>query len=287
MSLLEKLSICLVSCWLGKPTVIAFRSEIVMPARGRWILHPLLAMTLKRVTCVICQSEEAKVALCNLFPSVDKKICVIKNWTVVDHATSAPNTPGSHSPDERCRISFIGWLEPVKDVPTILRALELVNRSNRKWELSICGSGSQRRMLEQMVTELGLADQVCFRGWIGDSEKRELLRNTDLFVMASISEGMPNSLVEAMSCGIPIVSSDAGGIPSLVAENENGLLFPPGDGEAAADCLLKLIDDPARRQRFGRCSRNLILEHHDVEAAAETIIGILTENPNRFTCEIP
>jgi glycosyltransferase involved in cell wall biosynthesis len=92
----------------------------------------------------------------------------------------------------------------------------------------------------------------------------DLLGRSDVFVLSTLSEGMPISILEAMAAGLPVVASEVGGIPEIVVDGETGLLVPPGDADALAGALRRLLDDPELRRRLGAAGRARVEEHFDV-----------------------
>jgi glycosyltransferase involved in cell wall biosynthesis len=104
--------------------------------------------------------------------------------------------------------------------------------------LVIIGDGPQRRKLESLSKRLELNDRVFFTGWISDRSKIfDYLKQSTVFVLPSLSEGRPRVLVEAMACGLPVVATDVGGVPEVVADGVNGLLVPPRDEKALAEAI--------------------------------------------------
>jgi glycosyltransferase involved in cell wall biosynthesis len=87
----------------------------------------------------------------------------------------------------------------------------------------------------------------------------------DIFVQSSLAEGMSNTLLEAMSCGLPVIATRVGGNPEVVSESETGLLFSPGDHAALAEHVDTLIRLPEVRQRFGESGRSRVLQHFSIE----------------------
>ena len=272
MSLMEKMTICLISGLMGKPTVVTFRSEIKEFGFTYRLIRPLIRLSLGRTSAILCQSREARASLAGLFPGCEAKIHIVPNWIEVS------SLPPRHSRDKdtTVRLTFMGWLEPNKDVDTILRTVEKTNRQFPNWRLSICGHGSEKERLATLATELGIESKVEFLGWVHEEQKATILQNTDIVLMASLSEGMPNSLVEAMKFGIPIIATNVGGIPTLIENETNGLLFDSGNVDQMSACLRTLISDTKLRQKIGAANIQKILSDHDVETAAKTIIDLLT-----------
>ncbi|PRY26826.1 glycosyltransferase involved in cell wall biosynthesis [Aliiruegeria haliotis] len=140
----------------------------------------------------------------------------------------------------------MGRLVAQKDYPTMLRALA---RCEVPLRLIILGDGGDRAALEALVRELDLAERVCFAGF--QLNRFEYLAHCDLFVMSSLTEGFPNALIEAISFGVPSVSTDcAGGGPSdILAEELPEALVPVGDADAMAQAMARQVSsaaDPAR-----------------------------------------
>jgi len=109
-----------------------------------------------------------------------------------------------------------------------------------------------RDELASRIAELGLGDRVELRGDIDNVH--ELLRQVRVYVQPSFQEGMPNSVLEPMAGGLPVVATRMSGNVDLVADGENGLLVPPGDASALASAIRRLLEVPALARRMGECS---------------------------------
>jgi glycosyltransferase involved in cell wall biosynthesis len=124
-----------------------------------------------------------------------------------------------------------------------------------EFELNLVGDGEQRPALERMVSELGLTRRVRFAGWVSREHIADHYRSADIFVTATTWEGMPNTVLEAMACGLPIIGTQASGLRELVCDGVNGYLVPMRDPAAMAEALARLIDNGYERRRMGRESR--------------------------------
>lgn len=127
------------------------------------------------------------------------------------------------------------------------------------------------------ATELGLLDSVEFLGWIDGERKSRLLSVADIFVLPSYYEGLPISLLEAMSWGIPIISTTVGGIPELVRDGTSGILIEPGDVHALAHALSTLAADGALRDRMGRAGRSQVAESFSRDVVLPRLEGLYSE----------
>jgi glycosyltransferase involved in cell wall biosynthesis len=145
----------------------------------------------------------------------------------------------------------VGRLRPPKDFGTLIRAMAALERGSVR--LRIAGDGPERAALASEVARLGLDGDVELLGARTDVD--ELLADADLFVLASESEGLPMSVLEAMAAGLPVVASAVGGVPELVREGETGTLVPPGDSAALAIAIRRIAADPELRDRLGAAGR--------------------------------
>jgi glycosyltransferase involved in cell wall biosynthesis len=141
-------------------------------------------------------------------------------------------------------------LERVYDVATAVRAFALLQRLFPQATLSIAGNGAERESLNDLVEDLGVGAAVRFRGELSRDAMADLYRSATLLVNSSIVDNTPNSLLEAMACGIPVVSTNVGGIPFLVQDGESALLVPPEDPMAIADAVRRLLNDSGLATRL-------------------------------------
>lgn len=138
-------------------------------------------------------------------------------------------------------IVSMGRLTEQKGFTYLIRAFKMV-QNELPSKLVIIGDGAQKRDLENLTESLGIAEDVIFLGL--QSNPYKYLVNSDLFVLSSLWEGFPNSLVEAMACGIPVISTDCPSGPSeIITPGIDGLLVPPGNPEALASVVLKVLND--------------------------------------------
>ncbi|KIF81535.1 glycosyl transferase family 1 [Noviherbaspirillum autotrophicum] len=141
-------------------------------------------------------------------------------------------------------------LEPIYDNATALRAFEIVKRSFPSARLVIAGSGPQRHALETLASELGVERAVIFAGRVENEDMAKLYREADVAVNPSLADNMPISILEALACGVPVVSTNVGGIPKLVEHDKTAILVPPQCPEKMADAILAVLCDPAKASRL-------------------------------------
>jgi len=154
----------------------------------------------------------------------------------------------------------LGRLEPQKDHATLLRAFSQLDAQNH---LLIAGEGALLDELKQQVEELELGERVSLLGLRRDVPK--LLGAADAFVLSSIFEGLPNVIMEALASGLPVVSSDVGGVRELVSPDKSGLIVPPNDAAALAQAMTQLSALPAHtRPHWGHYGQTHIRQGYDL-----------------------
>lgn len=176
--------------------------------------------------------------------------------------------------DDEVLIMQVARLSPEKDHATSLGALARLIRSQFAVRLVLVGDGAERPAVVAMIEKFGLQHFVELLGVRKDVEK--LLPAADICALSSVSEGIPLTLIEGMAAGLPCVATRVGGVSEVVAENETGLLAEPSDACGFADCLQRLIVDPAMRARMGQAARRraeLLFDKRAMQAAYADLFG--------------
>ena len=165
------------------------------------------------------------------------------------------------APRDKNRIIFVGRLTAEKQVEVILEAMTKLDPALEA-TFDIVGGGDQRKQLENLATQLGIADRVTFHGRTTDEQLRALLSRASVFTIASIAELQSIATMEAMASALPIVAADAVALPHLVHDGENGYLFEPGNADALAARLTDVLTaSPGEYARMQQASLDLSLIH--------------------------
>jgi glycosyltransferase involved in cell wall biosynthesis len=187
-----------------------------------------------------------------------------------------------HDPIRLLSVSHLG---PLKGLDVLIKAIQCLSAQGLSVEWWCAGDGSCRQSLEDLVRNLGLVDRVRFLGYVPHgSELFRLYRNADIFVLPSLTEGLPNALMEAMAHSLPVVASEVGGVPGAVRHGIEGILVEPGHPDLLADAISKLADDldqvnEMRRAAFSRA------QQFTAEALAERSRQLIEETFGRIDSE--
>jgi colanic acid/amylovoran biosynthesis glycosyltransferase len=172
------------------------------------------------------------------------------------------------------RLLFVGRLAGVKGLPILLDAVARLRQSHPRLKLTVAGDGPDGEMLKDQSKRLGIEANVDFVGYQSQQQVRELLFNTDVFVMASFAEGVPVVLMEAMAARVPVVATQIAGVPELVENGVSGLLVPPGDAVALASKIDRLLHDKELRAELGRAGREKVSRDFNLHTEAEKLCEI-------------
>jgi glycosyltransferase involved in cell wall biosynthesis len=178
-------------------------------------------------------------------------------------------------PPDAVVVGTIGNRNPTKGHDLLAEAIAEVRADGRDVWCRILGSDSpvharEMAAVEARVAELGLSERLT----ITDPGTRvpELIHAFDVFALSSVprSEGVPTVILEAMSCGLPVVATDVGAVREVVEEGLTGHVVPPLRPDLLADALVPLLDDPERREDFGRTARERVIDRYATERCADT-----------------
>jgi glycosyltransferase involved in cell wall biosynthesis len=156
----------------------------------------------------------------------------------------------------------VGRLSPEKDVTTLLKAAALVVERHPSFRLQIAGAGPCGVELAALAGSLGLMDRVEFLGDVSDVPA--LLARASLFVLPSVTEGLPLTVLEAMACGLPVVATRVGGTPEAVADGVSGLLVPPREPGLLAGAILRVHGDAGFAAQMGLAGHQRAKAQFDV-----------------------
>jgi glycosyltransferase involved in cell wall biosynthesis len=164
-------------------------------------------------------------------------------------------------------LGIIARLSDVKGQDVLLKAFPLVLKQHPQAKLLLVGEGKLEPLLRKIVQELNLENNVIFKAVI--NETKEYLDCLDIFVMPSRNEGLGLSIMEAQACGLPVVASRVGGIPSLIEDGQTGFLVPPENIEELALKLRELLNNPQKAKEMGLRAKEFAQNHYAAEKMVE------------------
>jgi len=225
---------------------------------GDWLTQGLMEVQ----TCVSTSTLEytrrrARIPL--------RKLVVVPNGIDLARFEDVAPCPADWElPNDGPVVAAVGRLDRQKAPLTLVRAFARVRERHADAVLAYAGDGPMRGQVEREIERLGLRDHVRLLGWVEDV--RPLLARADVFALASQWEGMPNCVLEAMACGAPVVCTAVGGCPELVDDGVTGFLVAPGDADALADRVARLLGDGGLRKRMNREAKERLRRRFTIES---------------------
>lgn len=200
------------------------------------------------------------------------------------HGICASEYGSAPQPGDGIGVLSVGRLVEMKGFEFLIQALAILRRRGRSIRCTIAGHGPQFERLTRLARELELEQSVSFPGFVPHERLRAMYAEHALFVLPSVTtedgqrDGIPNVILEAMACGLPVVSTINSGIPEAVVDGETGLLVPPGDPDKLADAMERLCADAALRTRLAENGRRAVAAKFDLRRNVEDLCRIFKEN---------
>jgi len=194
------------------------------------------------------------------------------------HGLDAGGFPEGRTTRPRPLVLAVGQLKEKKGFGHLLEACRRLQERGVVFDCEIVGDGPLREELEAAVVRLGLTGRVRLRGALTNDAVLDRYAEAAVFALPCVTgvdgdrDGIPNVILEAMAMELPVVSTRHSGIPEAVGDEETGLLVPPGDVDALADALERLLADPTLRAVFGRAGRRRVLEVFDADVNVRKLL---------------
>ena len=248
--------------------------------RGRYFgLSRLILIFLKKVDAFIATTAEIEDGLRH--DGFDgKKIKRIPNFIDFNIFSPVPESKKTLMKNnmrfENIRVvTFSGRFVRRKGIKILLEAWKTVMDKFTDAQLILLGDGPLLPKMKRTTEDLGMNSLVNFRGHV--HSVTDFLHITDIFVLPSLQEGMPNSLLEAMACGLPVIASRIGGVVDVIEDGKNGILFEPGDVSGLAYAMIRLLNDNELRKTLGVEARKRIEEGFSIDRISGEYIGLYRE----------
>ena len=195
----------------------------------------------------------------------------VKHLKVVPNVIPEPEPCMNKRKDEVFHLLFLGLIAEQKGIFDLLNAIKLnCERLNGRFKLHVAGNGQVKRLKSELET-YHLEDLVLYEGWVDSARKHDLLCSCDALILPSYIEGLPLSILEAMSYRKAVISTPVGGIPSMIEDEVNGFLVEPGNGSAFIEKIIYLVEHRSVSLSMGDVSFNKINKHFPQSVATELV----------------
>lgn len=261
----------------GVPHVATLHTLPLKPGAGAAdrVRQRLLVSLLTRYAArVIAVSDAQRSAWIQATPLRSDKVIVVPNGvaTAGDEPSSAAREEGMTSTSDSPAIGTIAALRRGKGFDILLPAFRRVQQEMPHATLRVAGDGALRDALQRQATDLGIAASTEWLGYREDVDA--VLARLDVFVHPTFEDALPTAVLEAMAAGVPVVASAIGGVPEIITHEVDGLLVAPGDVDALAAAILRLLRDAGLRTRLAEAGRATIGRRFAVDVWIESLLGV-------------
>lgn len=234
------------------------------------ILNRLLAAFTDKIVCV---SKNARQSLLRIERIKTDKVVFIHNGLHTGRFSYKQTQQKKNG--DRKKVGIVGRFDKAKGHIYFVQAASRVVKSFKNVEFIFVGDGSLKTQVEQKVKELRLGEHCHFLGQ--HLEVGEIFQTLDVFVMSSIREGLPISLVEAQYFGVASVVTAVGGMPEIIKNNYNGLIVPPKDPEKLATAILSVLNDDELRDQLGVNAKKIFANSFSIANATQNYLKLISE----------
>ncbi|MDD4927934.1 MAG: glycosyltransferase family 4 protein [Gallionella sp.] len=276
-SILEKGVMAWYARFRGVPALLFPRggSDIEMGGRS-FIQRSWLRLAFGGARKVLCQGAAWNKFAVNLLGFHPEDAPIILNWTATPELLSIGRRRNFSAGDHPVRLLFLGWVEQYKGIFELIEACHRLSGS-RKFVLNIVGEGNASARARELVAQHGLEDIIRFRGWLRGADLEAVLAESDVLVLPSWAEGMPNAMIEAMAAKLAVIVSAVGNVPDVIEDGCEALLVPAKNIDALQSALMQVIDDPVLRNKLAAEGFLLVERLFGVEQAADLILKAVND----------
>lgn len=268
-----------VPAWIGYFAIRRSRVAFVLSAHGQYAPH-IGSRVMAYGDRIICVSRVIRDHIVQKLGAPPLKTTIVYNGIdlrEVERALAGAKQPAELKaelgfPADAPLVGLIGRLTATKGIRHFLDALALLRKRNPEVRGVVVGDGPIRRELQEQARALGIADSVAFTGVRTDVTN--FLNAIDVYALSSLSEGFPMGCLEALSCRVPIVASNVGGVPEMLADGETALLVEPRTAEAMADRIERLLGDHDLCESLSEAGFRTVRERFSKEKMIEEITEV-------------
>ena len=242
-SAIEKGFMIMFSNLLSVKTLIFPRAgNLINQIKGNQIFRGLIKFLFSKADIFLAQGPTWSNFAINDLKINSKKISIVNNWTATKELLEVGKKRIIKDKKYNLTIIYVGWIEKQKGILELLYSFYNLTKSY-DLKIKFIGDGSLTNKINKFCTEKKIEDRVFISGWLPNNEILTHLKSSDIFVIPSWYEGMPNSLIEALASGLPSISSNVGIIPDYIKHNLNGLLIEPKNKLILEKAIEKTIND--------------------------------------------
>ncbi len=199
---------------------------------------------------------------------------VLHKTTTIPFGVPIPEASYDFTDLKKPSAIYMKHLETIYAPDILIKATVIVVEKFQNFRLTICGDGSLKNSLQQLVQKLHLENHITFTGYIDNKKVYELIRKHHFMVMPSLKEGFGVAAVEAFACCRPVVATNVGGIPEIVTSGQNGFMVDPNNVEQLANAMMKMISDKEMMIEMGRNGYEVAKQKFDWKKCVDQMVDV-------------
>jgi N-acetyl-alpha-D-glucosaminyl L-malate synthase BshA len=245
---------------MGRPSFITSHGMDINNFDAKSIYGYMISFSLNHCDKVISVSGDLAETMKSLGIK-ENKIVILRNAVDTERFKPFKNIELRYKyaiGENEILILFVGYLDTFKGIFELIDAFYEINKKNKNVKLMMVGTGPKKDELKKKVSKSNLEDFLIFTGKLSPFEMHKYYQAADIFVLPSFTEGLPISVLEAMACGLPIVTTNVGGIPEAIEDGLNGFIINSKDENGLREKLKILIKNKGLREKFGNKSIEVI-----------------------------
>ena len=227
----------------AKTLVFPRGEKLIYQTYSNAIFRYIISRLFQSADIFLSQGEKWEVFAEEILKFKKKHIIRIPNWTATPELIEIGEGRSNITISDSANFIFIGWVEEHKGVFELIRVCRKLQEEGRSFSLSIVGDGRSLKDLKHLASDYSLEDKINFLGWKTSAEVLKLLETHNIFVLPSWNEGMPNSMIQAMSAKLAIIVSDVGVISSYLIDEEHALFCNRKDEDSLYRSMSRIIED--------------------------------------------
>ncbi len=227
----------------------------------------------------LCQGETWKIFALTSLNLKSKKIKVISNWSASEELFEIGNTRNV-TIDKRINILYVGWLEKEKGIRELLEGFCKCFSENKNLTLTLIGDGNMRPFTENFIKKNKLDNHIFLTGWLPSKKINNYLKDSNIFILPSWKEGMPNALIEALASGLPAIVTKVGVIPDYLKNNISAILIDSKSSLNIEISINKLINNYNLRQKISNNGMEVARKYFSSKRTLDKFSKIIEETLN-------
>lgn len=282
LSAIEKGFMCFISSFTNCNSIIFPRAgNLIHQTKNSKIFKIVIRYLFKKAKIFLCQGDGWKNFAHEELGFEGTQLKIINNWTATKKLIQIGEQRNFEKKNESIRILFVGWLEEYKGVFELLEASKELIDDGYKFNIVFAGDGHAKNKAKMFIKNNNLLDYVELYGWADEQNLHELYSKNDIFILPSWSEGLPNSMIEAMSAGLSVIVSNVGVIPDFIENNKNGLIIEPKNKDSLKSAMTSLLNDKNLLKKIAINGHNFSKNKFSSEIGIKRLLFLMEEIINK------